>query len=50
MVAGGAILVAGALLPLAPDVREALTIAAIATAVVPPIVYSWWYWRAHRPA
>ena len=50
MVAGGAILVAGALLPLAPDVREALTIAAIATAVGPPIVYSWWYWRAHRPA
>ena len=50
MVAGGAILVAGALLPIAPDARSVLTIVAIATAIVPPVAFSWRYWRAHRPA
>ena len=49
MVAGGAIVILGALLPIAPEMRATLTIAGIATAVVPPIAYSWWYWRAHRP-
>lgn len=50
MVAGGAILVAGALLPLQPDDRAVMTMVAIGLAVVPPVAYSWWYWRAHRPA
>ncbi|WP_375394308.1 SdpI family protein [uncultured Sphingomonas sp.] len=50
MVAGGAILVAGALLPIAPQARAVLTVSAIGLAIVPPVAYSWWYWRAHRPA
>ena len=49
-VAAGAILVAGGLLPVAPGVRAALTMIAIALAVVPPVAYSWWYWHARRPA
>ncbi len=50
MVAGGAMLVAGALLPIAPGTRAVLTMAAIGLAVIPPVAYSWWHWRAHRPA
>lgn len=48
MVAGGAMLVAGALLPIDPAVRAGWTMAAIGVAVVPPIVYSWWFWRTRR--
>lgn len=50
MVAGGAILVAGALLPIGSAARGTVTIIALMLAVVPPVAYSWWFWRTHRPA
>jgi uncharacterized membrane protein len=50
MIAGGAIIVAAALLPIAPATRETCVVAALIVAVVPPVVYSFAYWRRGRAA
>lgn len=45
MMAGGAMIVVAALLPLTPGVRGMTMFAAILIAVLPPIVFSFLYWR-----
>lgn len=44
-IAGGGLMVAAGLLPLAAGARQAVVIAALVIATVPPLVYSWWHWR-----
>lgn len=44
-IAGGALMVAAGLLPMAAPTRQALMIAALAIAVVPPIAFSFIHWR-----
>lgn len=48
MIAGGLILLLAALLPIGGDARVALLGGAIGIAVVPPILYSYWFWHRHR--
>lgn len=50
MMAGGAIIVAAALLPVGAAVRAGCVIGALAVAVVPPVVYSFVHWRRGRVA
>lgn len=45
MMTGGALIVVAGVLPFAARVREMLVIAALAIAVVPPLVYSYLHWR-----
>ena len=45
MILGGVLLIAAAMLPVSADARMALLFAAIGVAVVPPVVFSWWFWR-----
>ena len=45
MIAAGAMIVLGAVLPLAPAARVLLFWAAVATAVIPPVLYSYLHWR-----
>jgi uncharacterized membrane protein len=45
MMFGGAMIVAAALLPIDPGLRQGVVIAAIIMAVVPPMMFSWWFWR-----
>ncbi len=48
MMLGGLMLMITPVLPI--PVRVGWTFAAIAVTVVPPLVFSWWYWRKHgRP-
>lgn len=48
MMAGGALMLIGALLPIGATGRLALILAAIALAVIPPLIYSWWHWERKR--
>lgn len=50
MIAAGLASIAAALLPLTPQRRAALALAAIAVAAITPIVYSWLLWRRERRA
>lgn len=45
MMMGGTMIVAAAGLPIGADVRAITVYFALATAVVPPVVYSYWFWR-----
>jgi uncharacterized membrane protein len=45
MMVGGALMMAVPLLPV--DLRVGWTFAAIGIAAIPPVVFSWWYWRKH---
>lgn len=45
MIAAGAMIALGAVLPLAPAARVLLFWAAVATAVIPPVLYSYLHWR-----
>jgi len=45
MIAAGAMIVLGAVLPLAPAARVLMFWAATATAVIPPVLYSYLHWR-----
>lgn len=45
MIAAGMMIVLGTLMPLAPGARFLLFWVAIATAVVPPVLYSYLHWR-----
>ncbi|MBI0475893.1 DUF1648 domain-containing protein [Sphingomonas sp. MA1305] len=47
MMLGGVLLVAAAVLPIGADTRMALVFAAIAVSVLPPLAYSYLYWRRH---
>lgn len=49
MVAGGMLIVIAAL-PMPAPVRAGLMFAGLAVAVVPPILYSFWFWHTHRTA
>lgn len=49
-IAGGALMVAAGLLPLGPELRRPLVIAALAVAVVPPVLYSFLHWRGRSRA
>lgn len=49
MIAGGVLLIANAFAPLDPSGHGLLTWSALAIAIVPPIVYSWWYWYRRGP-
>lgn len=44
--AGGVLIVAVALLPLAPPLRATMAAVALLGAAVPPVLWSWWLWRA----
>ena len=48
MIAGGLIVVALALAPIAGDVRAPLIMAAVLIAALVPVAYSFLYWRRHR--
>jgi len=48
MIAGGLLILAAAVLPVAAATRAAVFATAIALAVVPPVAYSFWFWRRHR--
>ena len=48
MIAGGLILFTAALLPLSVHVRTIAIVAALVTAVVPPVVYSYFFWRRNH--
>lgn len=48
MIAGGLLIVVAAMLPLAAATRATVLGVAIALAVVPPVVYSFWFWRRRR--
>jgi uncharacterized membrane protein len=45
MVAGGAMIVASAILPIGAQARGAIVSVALAVTIVPPVVYSWWFWH-----
>jgi uncharacterized membrane protein len=45
MILGGATIVGAALLPIGPGERQALVLGGIAIAVIPPLIFSWWFWR-----
>jgi len=45
MILGGAMIVGAALLPIDPAARQVFVLGGIAVAVVPPLVFSWWFWR-----
>ncbi|WP_375390697.1 SdpI family protein [uncultured Sphingomonas sp.] len=47
-IAGGLLMVAAGVLPLAAPTRQALVIAAIVIAALPPMIYSFFHWRARR--
>ena len=47
MMLGGLLLVAAGLLPLSAAARMAVLVSALGVAIVPPIVFSWWFWRRH---
>ena len=49
-IAGGALIVAAGLLPLTAATRQALVIAALVIATVPPVLYSFWHWRRAKTA
>ena len=49
-IGGGLLIVAAALLPVAAAVREAAVLGAVALAVVPPVIRSWWLWHARAAA
>ena len=44
-IAGGAVIVAAALLPVTAGMRGVLVSAAIVGAALPPVVWSWWLWQ-----
>ena len=48
MIAGGVLLILAAFLPLQEQLAIRMTWLAVAIAVVPPIVFSWWFWRSRR--
>lgn len=48
MILGGAMMIGAALLPIEPAMRQALTLSGIAVAILPPIVFSWWFWHRRR--
>ncbi|WP_308815081.1 SdpI family protein [Sphingomonas sp. GV3] len=47
MMLGGLLLVTAGLLPLSAAARMAVLVSALGVAIVPPIVFSWWFWRRH---
>lgn len=49
-IAGGALMVAAGLLPLAAAARQALVIAALVIATVPPVLYSFLHWQRRARA
>nr|WP_166176976.1 SdpI family protein [Altererythrobacter segetis] len=48
MVLGGLVIALSALIPLAGQIRVAVFFVTIAAMVVPPLVYSWWFWRRKK--
>ena len=45
MIAGGALILLAALLPVGRDVRQVLVVAALVVAILPPFGYSYLHWR-----
>ena len=45
MMLGGAIIALAAVLPLSAPTRSLAVYLALALAAIPPVVYSWWFWR-----
>lgn len=45
MILGGVMILAAAVLPIHADTRQLWVIAGIMVAVVPPLIYSWWFWH-----
>jgi uncharacterized membrane protein len=50
MLLAGLVIAATALLPLERELRMALFFASIAAMVLPPLVYSWWFWHRKKRA
>jgi uncharacterized membrane protein len=50
MMLGGLVIAVSALLPLDPKFRVGLFFFAIAGMAIPPLVYSWWFWRRKKKA
>lgn len=48
MMLGGAIIALAAVLPLSATIRSMAVYFALALAALPPVVYSWWFWRRTR--
>jgi uncharacterized membrane protein len=47
MMAGGAAILLLTVLPIAADARATLVWIAVACSVLPPIIFSYWFWRKH---
>lgn len=47
MMLGGVLLIAAAIAPLSGDARMMLVVAAIAISVLPPLIFSYLFWRRH---
>lgn len=45
MIVGGMLIIVASVVPMTPDSRASLVKLALLVGVVPPIVYSWWFWR-----
>ncbi|GGI90471.1 hypothetical protein GCM10007973_28460 [Polymorphobacter multimanifer] len=50
MIAGGMLIMVASVVPMTPDSRGSLVMLALPVAVVPPIVFSWWFWRRKEGA
>ena len=48
MMLGGLVIALSALLPLGGQFRVAVFFVAIATMIVPPLIYSWWFWHRKK--
>jgi uncharacterized membrane protein len=48
MMLGGLVIAASAVVPLDPQFRVILFFVTIAAMVVPPLVYSWWFWHRRK--
>ncbi len=48
MILGGAMLVGAALLPIEPAARQAFVLGGIAVAIIPPLIFSWWFWHRRK--
>ena len=48
MMLGGLIIALSALAPLDGELRIAVFFVTVAAMVVPPLVYSWWFWHRKK--
>jgi uncharacterized membrane protein len=45
MILGGVMILGAALLPVDADARRTLVVGGMSIAIVPPLIFSWWFWQ-----